>query len=167
MGIRQTPADALQIQSRIHQLDQLGEFDGPTPKPAQVVQMLDAKAPKQVTLRLLTREHYRSFVAGVDKKDTPVTVISEWAQLAVEPVASFTGTTWERLAAPRGQLLIAHESLAAKVCSTAVAGVFLQQLPKNKAVLQSHGRPGQGARQMKFTSVMPRNKLENIKSLWP
>lgn len=103
---------------RIHQV---GEFDGPTPQPAQVVQMPGVKAPKQVTLRLLTPEHYRSFVAGVHKTDTPVSVIGEWAQLVAEPVASFTGGTWERLATPRGQLLIAHirtsESLANKVCS--------------------------------------------------
>ena len=101
-------------------IHQVGEFDGPTPKAPQVVQMLDVKAPKQVTLRLLTPEHYRSCVAGVHSKDTPVSVISEWAQLLGEPVASLTGGTWERLATPRGQLLLAHirtsESLAAKVC---------------------------------------------------
>ena len=94
------------------------EFDGPTPKAPQVVQMLDVKAPKQVTLRLLTPEHYRRALSR--SKDTPVLVISEWAQLLGEPVASLTGGTWERLATPRGQLLIAHictsESLAAKVC---------------------------------------------------
>ena len=59
----------------------------PPLNPAQVV--LDVKAPKQVTLRLLTPEHYRAFV----KTDTPVSVISEWAQIVAEPVAE---PDWEQ-----------------------------------------------------------------------
>ena len=99
---------------------QVTDMEGPTPKPAQVVPLLAVRGPKLVTLRLLTPHFYRKFVAGVDREDSPSTVIAEWAQQTATPVASFTGGRWEKLVHPKGNILIAHlrvpERLAAQVC---------------------------------------------------
>lgn len=60
-------------------------------------------------------------MAGVEKLDTPSSVIAEWAQHLGCPVSALTGGTWQNLAHPKGQLLIAHlrvpQALATKVCS--------------------------------------------------
>eukprot|EP00435_Cladocopium_sp_Y103_P075810 s59_g65.t1 len=102
-------------------LHQIAEFDGPVPRPPQVVQLLDAAGPKCVTLRLLAPWHYRQIVAGVEALDTPSSIISEWSSLLSEPVATLTGGNWQKLAHPRGPLLVGHirvpEPFAQKVCS--------------------------------------------------
>eukprot|EP00438_Fugacium_kawagutii_P017066 Skav215214 [mRNA] locus=scaffold1252:82926:90141:- [translate_table: standard] len=90
------------------QLHQLADFEGPTPKPPQLLQLLQTQGPKLVTLRILVPWHCRQGVAGVDKHDAPASVIAELAQLLKEPVAHLTGGKWERVDHPKGQLLIAH-----------------------------------------------------------
>ena len=69
------------------------DFDGPVPRPPQVVSMLETKGPPLQTLRLLAPAHYRKHVAGVDKLDSPSSVISEWAQHLGCPVSALTGGT--------------------------------------------------------------------------
>ena len=102
-------------------IHQVAEFEGPVPRPAQVVQLRDTMGPKLVTLRLLAPWHYRQHIAGVDKPDTPTSVIAEWAKLLGEPVATFTGGNWQKLDHPKGLLLVAHlrvsTDAATKVCS--------------------------------------------------
>jgi hypothetical protein len=61
--------------------------DGPTPRTAQVVQMLQTEAPRQVT------HFYRKFIAGIEKIDFASDVIGEIAQSASTTVASLTGGT--------------------------------------------------------------------------
>jgi len=119
-------------------LHQMADFDGPCPKPPQTVQMLHTQGPRLVTLRVLAPWHFRQGVAGVDKQDTPSSVIAELAQQISEPVSHLTGGRWEKLAHPKGELLVAHlrvpERVAAKV--TNISGkpaLFSSVLTKERA----------------------------------
>eukprot|EP00438_Fugacium_kawagutii_P030759 Skav215264 [mRNA] locus=scaffold2881:38182:47134:+ [translate_table: standard] len=76
---------ALPYRYKLH-LHQLADFEGPTPKPPQLLQLMQTQGPKLVTLRILVPWHYRQHVAGVDQKDAPASVIAELAQLLQEPV---------------------------------------------------------------------------------
>jgi hypothetical protein len=95
--------------------------DGPTPRTAQVVQMLQTEAPRQVTLRLLAPQYYRRFIAGIEKPDSPGDVIGEVAQNASTTVASLTGGRWEMVTHPHGKILIGHLkvpiALAQRICN--------------------------------------------------
>lgn len=118
-------------------LHQMAEFDGPVPKPPQVVQLLDAAGPKCVTLRLLAPWHYRQCVAGVEKHDSPSSLISEWSSLLSEPVATLTGGNWQKLDHPRGPLLVGHvrvpEQFAQKVCAlSGKRGLFATIVNSNR-----------------------------------
>ena len=102
------------------QIHQITDFEGPVPKPAQLVQLLNSQGPKLETVRLLAPAHFRSHIAGVDTLDTPVSIISEWSKLLGVSVAKLTGGNWQKLAHPKGQLLVAHlrlsQDLAEKIC---------------------------------------------------
>ena len=101
-------------------LHQLAEFDGPCPKPPQTtVQISHTQGPRLVTLQILAPWHFRQGVADVDKQDTPGSVIAELPQQISEPAAHLTAGRWEKLAHPKGELLVAHlrvpEQVATKV----------------------------------------------------
>ena len=70
-------------------------------------------------MRLLAPAHFRCHIAGVDTLNTPVSVILEWSKLLGVSVAKLTGGNWQKLAHPKGQLLVAHlrlpQDLAGKI----------------------------------------------------
>ena len=86
---------------------------------------------------MLTPHFFRKFVAGVEREDSPSSVISEWAQLTGCSVAAFTGGSWEKIPHTKGALLVAHvrvpEDLATKVCDlSGKRGLFATTLcPKH------------------------------------
>ena len=117
------------------QIHQITDFEGPVPKPAQLVQLLNSQGPKLETVRLLTPAHFRSHIAGVDALDTPVSVISEWSKLLGCSVAKLTGGNWQKLAHPKGQLLVGHlrlpETMAEKICGfSGTRGLFATRVTK-------------------------------------
>ena len=107
------------LEARIAYIHQMADFEGPVPKPAQLVQLLNSQGPKLETVRLLAPAHFRCHIAGVDTLNTPVSVIFEWSKLLGVSVAKLTGGNWQKLAHPKGQLLLAHlrlpQDLAGKI----------------------------------------------------
>ena len=118
------------------QIHQITDFEGPVPKPAQQVQLLNSQGPKIETVRLLAPAHFRSHIAGVDTLDTPVSIISEWSKLLGVSVAKLTGGNWQKLAHPKGQLLVAHlrlsQDLAKRICDlSGTRGLFATLVTKD------------------------------------